>query len=435
MASQVAAYKCPACMGPLHLGTESGMLECDYCGSKFEVAEIEAGMKEQNEEAAAAMEEGGQDQWASQSWGAEAEGMKSYGCPSCGAQLVCDANTAATCCPYCGNQTVIPGQFSGKLKPEYVIPFKKDREAAIETLKAHYKGKFLLPKSFVEGNHIEDIQGVYVPFWMFDCTASGDMQFDATTSTKKTEGNREITTTKHYDVRRSGSILFEKVPVDASSRMPDGHMDSIEPYDYSQLKDFSMAYMPGFLAEKYDVEEQDCLDRMKERCAKTFESEVTKTVTGYDTESVRSKNIHVRKTGTHYAMLPVWLLATKWNDQNFLFAMNGQSGKMVGDLPMDKKKFCLSFFGIWAVATVLALAGNFLFMDVPATGLKMILICVGVPLLMALLVCLALASQLKSVRSQLAASYIGAQGLKLTRKEDIYVRSTTSTRTLKSGNE
>ena len=186
MASQITNYKCPACTGPLHFAGASGMLECDFCGAKYDVAQIEAlyaekeakavaateqanAKAEQNRQKMAEMESQGWDTSSLNSdWGAEADGMKAYNCPSCGAELICDASTAATSCPYCGNPTVVPGQFSGALKPDFVLPFKLSKEDAVAALKNHYKGKPLLPKAFTNGNHIEKIQGVYVPFWMFD---------------------------------------------------------------------------------------------------------------------------------------------------------------------------------------------------------------------------------------------------------------------------
>lgn len=439
MASQVTNYQCPACCGSLHFVGASGKLECDYCGSSYETAEIEAMLREQNEKAAAAMAASADSEWNkgefTEDWGGDAQGMKTYGCPSCGAELICDRNTAATCCPYCGNQTVIPGQFSGSLKPKYIIPFKTDKEAAKLALREHYKGKCLLPKSFADGNHIEDIQGVYVPFWMFDCEAAGDMEFSASNSTTKREGNREIVTTKYYDVRRSGSLSFEKVPVDASSRMPDGHMDSIEPYDYSQLKEFSMAYMPGFLADKYDVEADACGERLQERCRKTFEDEMKKTVSGYENTTVKNEAVTVKKGTVYYAMLPVWLLATKWNGQDFLFAMNGQSGKLVGDLPVDKGKYW-TYFGVTAavMAAIMALI-NFVLLATPMTGGGMLIAVVGIPLLIAFLVCAVLKGQMKSVVPQRASAYISGPGLTLSRKEDTYLRTRTQTRVIASANQ
>ena len=79
---------------------------------------------------------------------AEAEGLNSYSCPTCGAELVCDETTAATSCPYCGNPTVLGGKLSGKLKPEYILPFKLDKKTAIAQLTRYYKGKAFLSKAF-----------------------------------------------------------------------------------------------------------------------------------------------------------------------------------------------------------------------------------------------------------------------------------------------
>ena len=133
MATRITNYQCPACTGPLHFVGESGRLECDYCGSSFDIAEIEAlyaekeakaaeaAQKQEETEAAQKSAEAEDQQTAadgsdwdasglSEDWGADAADMKAYCCPSCGAELLCDATTAATSCPYCGNPSVLPGQ-------------------------------------------------------------------------------------------------------------------------------------------------------------------------------------------------------------------------------------------------------------------------------------------------------------------------------------
>ncbi len=366
MASQVTNYKCPACTGPLHFVGASGKLECDFCGSKYDVAEIEAlyADKEakaveaaekatekaaQNRQKMADMEaEGWDTSDLNSDWGADADGMKAYNCPSCGAELICDASTAATSCPYCGNPTVVPGQFSGALKPDYVIPFKLSKEDAVAALKKHYKGRPLLPKAFTGGNHIQKIQGVYVPFWMFDGMAEGSVDYEGQKIHFYETSTEKVTETEHYEVRRGGSIAFEKVPVDASSKMPDDHMDSIEPYDYADLKPFSTAYLPGFLADKYDVSVENSRDRADGRCAASLEAALRRTASEYDTCIPLNQSIRLKRGKVHYALLPVWMLHTKWNGKDFLFAMNGQTGKLVGDLPTDMGKFWGIFAGIAA---------------------------------------------------------------------------------------
>ena len=169
-------------------------------------------------------------EWTSASgsdWGADAEKLRVYSCPSCGAELICDETTSATSCPYCGNNTIVPGQFSGALKPDYVLPFKLDKAAAVAALKKHYGGKKLLPKAFSNENHIEEVKGVYVPFWLYDGSAEVDVRCHGTKVSGYSTARENVTVTNHYDVRRAGTVRFERVPVDASSKMPDDHMDAL----------------------------------------------------------------------------------------------------------------------------------------------------------------------------------------------------------------
>lgn len=358
MATQITNYQCPACTGPLQFSAASGNLECEYCGSSFPVAEIEELYVELEKKAAENMakaqekEAQKEDEWdtseLTENWGLDANKMRAYNCPSCGAELICDHTTAASACPYCGNPTVVPGQFAGSLRPDYVIPFRVNKDNAVSALKKHYSGKIFLPKTFKQQHTLEKIQGIYVPFWLYDGKASGDYVFHATQVKKYTRGDKEITETNHYNVLRSGKVTFEKVPVDASSKMPDAHMDSIEPFDYQELKPFSTAYMPGFLADKYDVSIEESKTRANERFLGTLDSEIRKSVVGYSSVTTMSRNTKLERGKVHYAMLPVWLLNVKWNNQDFLFAVNGQTGKTAGNLPVSKGRV----FGFFA-----ALAG------------------------------------------------------------------------------
>lgn len=375
MPTQVTNYQCPACTGPLHYSAKSGKLACDYCGSSFDVAEIEALYARKEAEAAAAKQaadakaeaaqaakaeaaeaaaaSGGWDTSdLSRDWGAEADGLRVYSCPSCGAELICDQSTAATACPYCGNPAIVPGQFSGALRPDYILPFRLSKDDAVQALRAHYKGKPFLPRSFTSANHIEQIQGVYVPFWLFDGGAEGTASYRASNTNVFETGDYEITETRHYHVVRAGSLAFEKIPVDASSKMPDDHMDSIEPFDYAQLRPFSTAYLPGYLADKYDVTIDDSRDRADTRCRETLAQALRDTVTGYGACVTEREDIALRRGKVHYALLPVWMLSTKWRGQDFLFAMNGQTGKLVGDLPTDRGRFWGMFAAIAAPLTV-----------------------------------------------------------------------------------
>lgn len=346
MAIEVTNYQCPSCTGPLHFSSDTGKLACEYCGESFDVAAMEQLYAGKEQAAANAVSEPEWD-FAMGEWSEEeAAHMRAYNCPSCGAQIICDDTTAATSCPYCNNPTVVPGQFTGVLKPDYVIPFKLDKEAAQEALRRHYKGKKFLPKSFSAENKVGDIKGVYVPFWLFNGQSNADIRYRGIKKHTHTAGDYRVTVTENYHVARQGNIAFVKVPVDGSTKMPDAHMDAIEPYDYAALVPFSSAYLPGYLADKYDVKANACSERANERIRTSTTDAFRKTVTGYDGVSPESSVINIAAGEVKYAFLPVWMLNTKWQGKDFLFAMNGQTGKLIGDLPVDKGKFALWFAGI-----------------------------------------------------------------------------------------
>ena len=348
MSEQITNYQCPACTAPLRFDEQAGKLCCDYCESSFTVQEVETLFAEKNAAAEAQMPV----QKAEESeWGADAEKMRAYNCPSCGAQLICEETTAATACPYCGNPAIVPGQFSGNKKPASIIPFKITKEQAIAALKKHYQGKLLLPKAFADENHLQEIKGVYVPFWLFDGHADADVTYKATRTHTRSTGKERIITTDHYELWRKGSMPFDNVPADGASKMPDNYMDAIEPFDYQDLKPFSLSYLPGFLADKYDVPAEECAKRVEQRCRNSALDAMRATVIGYESCIPVRENVAVQCSEAEYALLPVWLLSTKWKDQNYLFAMNGQTGKLIGDLPICRTQL-VKWFGIIFAASV-----------------------------------------------------------------------------------
>lgn len=338
-------YKCPCCGGAIAFDSTVQKMKCPFCNSEFEMEALRAYDEELNKEQSDNM------QWETQAgsqWGeGETSGLSTYSCKSCGGEIVGDETTGATSCPYCGNPVVFTGQFSGDLKPDYVIPFKLDKKAAKEALLNHYKGKLLLPKVFKDQNHIDEIKGVYVPFWLYDADANANIRYKATRVRCWSDSSYNYTQTSYFSVIRGGNISFERVPVDGSSKMPDDLMESIEPYNFAEATDFQTAYLAGYLADKYDVDAQQSITRANERIKKSVENSFQKTVTGYSSVLPEASYVNLSNGQAKYALYPVWLLNTSWQGKNYLFAMNGQTGKFAGDLPMDKGLFG-KWFGIIA---------------------------------------------------------------------------------------
>lgn len=356
--AEMQEYKCPCCGGAIAFDSTLQKMKCPYCDTEFEMetlASYDEELKNESEEDMS-WETAAGGEWQE----GETEGLRTYICKSCGGEIVGDENMAATACPYCDNPIVMMGQFSGSLKPDYVIPFKLDKKAAKEALKRHYSGKRLLPKVFKDQNHLDEIKGIYVPFWLFDADADADIRYKATRIRRWSDSNYDYTETSYYAVTRGGDIGFERVPVDGSSKMADDLMESIEPFDFSDAVDFQTAYLAGYMADKYDVDSEQSIDRANTRIRKSTEDVFAGTVKGYATVIPEHSSVRLKNGKAKYALYPVWLLNTTWNGQQYTFAMNGQTGKFVGDLPVDKGAYCKWFFGLTGLVTVIAFAVSYL---------------------------------------------------------------------------
>ena len=356
-------YKCPCCGGALDFDSSIQKMKCPFCDTEFDIEALEGYDEALREEKSDSME------WetaAGSEWeNGEADGLRTYICKSCGGEIVGDANTAATTCPFCGNRVVMMGNFSGSLKPDLIIPFKLDKNAAKEGLMRHLSGKRLLPKVFKSQNHIDEIKGVYVPFWLFDTDVDARMRYSATKVRTWSDDDYDYKETSHFAISREGKIRFEHVPVDGSSKMANDLMESIEPYNFSDAVDFKTAYLAGYLADKYDVGAEESMERANARVKESTERAFADTVKGYNTVSQESSSIQFSNGNAKYALYPVWLLNTTWNGNKYTFAMNGQTGKFVGDLPIDKSAAMKWFIalaagigaGLYALAWILHLTG------------------------------------------------------------------------------
>ena len=334
--SAILEQKCPCCGGAVEFNPGTQNIKCPYCDTEFDISAME-----QASQNSATI---GQDSFSWNSQGAEwqpdeTSGMGVYVCKSCGGEIVADETTGATKCPYCDNPVVMTGQFAGGLKPDLIIPFKYDKKAAKEALNKYIASKKMVPKIFKDQNHIDEIKGVYVPHWLFSGTAVGQAEFDAEKVRRWSDSDNNYTETAYFNCYRSGNMDFANIPVDGSSKMDDTLMESIEPFNIADAVPFSTAYMAGYLADKYDVDINASMPRANERVKNSVESALEKTVQGFNVVFPKGSQVDIANGSYSYALYPVWILNTTWNGKKYTFAMNGQTGKFVGDLPLDKGAF------------------------------------------------------------------------------------------------
>ena len=346
-------YECPCCGGRIEFDSGLQKLKCPYCDSVFDIETVQ--------NYTADIQNTGQDEmnWDTQA-GGENSDMRVYTCQSCGGEIIADSTTGASKCPYCDNPVVMTGSFSGDLKPDYIIPFKLDKDAAKAALSKHLSGKRLLPKQFSSENHINEIKGVYVPVWLFDAEADANMVYRAEKRNSWSDSNYHYVETSYYSAVRAGKIAFELVPVDGSEKMDDDLMESIEPFDFKDAVDFRTAYLAGYLADRYDVSAEQSIERANSRIKKSTEAAFAGTVTGYSAVKLQSGSVRLNNGKAKYALYPVWILNTTWNGEKYTFAMNGQTGKFVGDLPVDMKAASMWFALITAIVTAVLYGLSFL---------------------------------------------------------------------------
>lgn len=330
--AEIVSYKCPNCGASIPFDANSGKLKCAHCGTEYDVSTLKDLMNEENV---------GESNIAFSSKASEKvniEDKVAYTCPSCGGQVVGDEDMSASVCPYCGNALIDSKQFDGILKPEIVVPFALDINAAKKAYQEFLKGKFALPSDFEGDNVIKKLNGLYVPYWLFDADVSAKGRFRATRVRTYRSGDYNVTETSHYLVYRDGSASFEKVPVDASSKLDDSLMDALEPYDFSKGTDFNSAYLSGYFADRYDEDKQTSYTKASQRINNSMTQLLTSSVIGYNSVFLENASFDYQSAKAFYALLPVYIFSTTYHGKVYNFAMNGQTGKFAGDLPMDGKK-------------------------------------------------------------------------------------------------
>ena len=321
----VLHYKCPSCGADMVFDSSSGMLSCHSCGRKDDIKSFPK-------------------EFISQIFAPQE--TNAYHCKNCGAVLVTDADTVATTCSFCGAGVVLGDRVAGELAPAKVIPFSISKEQAMDAFRKWCKNGLLTPKGFVTADRIKSMTGMYVPFWLYDMNSRAQVSAEATQRRTYSRGDYIYTETKHYHVYRDVDINYIKVPVDASEKMNDDLMDKLEPYDYSGLKDFNTPYLAGYIAEKYNYNSQELLPRITARIKNYANSYVSSTISGYSTVRYTNQNLDTKDKQAYYTLLPVWMVCYDYQKSEHTFAMNGQTGKIVGTPPLSFGKIASWFSGI-----------------------------------------------------------------------------------------
>lgn len=334
MENTISSYKCPNCGADIPYDPNSSNLKCKYCGTEYEVEIL-------NQYSEAIKHQEDSYDWDEYN-GQELEYNRAeYVCPSCGGSVIMDEDSSASYCPYCGSTIILNDKVSGMLKPDLVVPFKVSKEAAKSALKKELSNKILLPSDFAKQEYLDKIEGIYIPYWLYDCNADCHARFRMTRTNSWRSGDYRYTKTSYFMGIRDGKMEFEKVPVDASLKLDSELLESLEPFDYAEAVDFNTAYLAGFYADIRQEDENACKSKANNRIHQSMLDALSSSVVGYSSCIVESSSISFNNGKAHYALLPVYLISKKYKDRVYTFAINGQTSKVSGEIPSDYKKLVL----------------------------------------------------------------------------------------------
>lgn len=347
-------YRCPNCGSNMSFNGDKGELVCESCNFSCDVEDFKSDdvyVENSEEEIESEIPETDFSNFDTKTSAGEftQNDVKEYVCNNCGAVLVTDNDTAATVCNFCNSPMILSDRLSGELAPVKLIPFAISKQKAEESFKKWCKSGLLTPKGFMTAERIKNVKGIYVPFWLFDVRGQGEFQVRGTKVNTFSRGDTIVTETRYYKVYRKVETDYHKIPADASIKMDDNLMDALEPFNYTDLKDFDFGYLSGFVAEKYNYTDKDLFGRVKVRVSKFIEEYALSTVNGYSTKIVTNSNVNAEQLDAVYTLIPVYMVNYDYNGKTYTFAMNGQTGKIAGKVPISILKCVIWFAGIYAV--------------------------------------------------------------------------------------
>lgn len=322
-------YECPNCGGNLRYDIPSKMMACASCDSKFDPYEVSDKNEAQEQE--------------------EYE-VTVFRCPQCGGEIYSTDNTAAGFCTFCGSSAVLESRLQKEHRPKYIIPFGKTKE---QCKKAYMKmmGKAVFaPKELKSEKHINEFRGIYMPYWIYDVQQGGpDVQLRGTTERRK--GDYIITS--HYSLDMDLEADYDGIAYDASSSFSDTISEKLAPFDTKEMKEFTPAYLSGFYADSADVDNSLYAQEAEEfalgETQKFIENDPKlRKYTIEDTGRTLERKLHSKVDQVNGAMFPVWFMAYKNNNRVAYATVNGQTGKVVSDLPVDVPKY----LGASAILTI-----------------------------------------------------------------------------------
>ena len=355
---QADTFECPQCGAPrMDYDPATGGLKCPQCGHTQAIAAEQKAVQEQD--LTAALSDAGK----ARGYGRE---MKSVKCDSCGATTQFDPTVASTVCPFCGSPQVLEQKPDpNTLQPESVVPFQITSDRAYQNYKQWLGRGFFRPRDVLSRSGTVDLAGVYLPFWTFDAYAdsrwtaeSGDYyyvteHYTTTENGKTVTKTRQVRKVRWYPTSGAHADTYDDVLVPGTTSGDQAMLRKIQPFDTSRLIPYQPEYLSGWGAEAYRI---PLADAWKNGQAIIQSEEYAKCDRQVPGDTHRNLNVRTRfsQTTFKHVLLPVFLANYRYNGKPYHFMVNGQSGEVQGQAPVDWVKVIIV---VVIVLILLALAG------------------------------------------------------------------------------
>ena len=351
---------CPSCGANLKFNPKSQKLMCDFCGSEFDPHQFDSDKDAQ--ETQINTQEYGSSTDETPEVKDDTYKITVFTCPQCGGELASvDENTAATFCSFCGASTILHSRIAKSKRPEYIIPFSITKEDCKEAYSRVVKKALFLPKEYRSVEYIDGFRGIYMPYWSYDVEQNGNVNLKG----ERSHRSGDYIITDHYALTGKIDAFYEGLSYDASSSFSDNISEALKPFDVTKRIPFQPSYMSGYYADLPDVASslyaEDAAGMAYDRSVERIKKETAE----FHKYSIAEDKIENRPNApgrafssktvkAHSSMYPVWFLSYRNGDRVTYATVNGQTGKVAADLPIDVKKYLIGS-GIIAVVIFMLL--------------------------------------------------------------------------------
>lgn len=357
-----ARFLCPGCSADMEFDPASGLMKCPYCGQTraIDTAKPDVETRHPLDDYVGA--------GAAQRLGHMSDKAVEVSCSGCGSQVIFEPPEVAGVCAFCGAKIVAqPKAADPMIAPDGVLPASVPRETASRSVKDWLGSRWFAPSDLQKLSRQESIQGVYLPYWMFDAESvtpyrgeRGEYYYVAERyQTQDAQGRtvmqtRQVRHTRWYPASGQVQRSFDDLLITATRAIAPDRLRELEPWDLQELKAYEPAFLSGFKAQRYQLPLAEGFEQSKQIMADVIQGEIRRDIGG-DEQRIHQMDPRIFDVAFRHLMLPVWIGAYRFQGKVYQVVVNGRTGEVQGERPYSTVKIVLFVLAMLLVFALIAL--------------------------------------------------------------------------------